>query len=187
MLDLLLDELKVVAKSRGIKGYRSMSKERLLSAFSKLKLIENNFDKERLKKIREDLNRSRHKFSKSKIKEIRKNLYEIENKKNLSTQDIEEIEKSFSKLKKYYDYDGTEYIGIRDVGNLSNQSTDKDYWVILNYATSHNEPHRTTTSHNELQRTKTSHNKSQPATTNHSELQRATTTHNEPEQTTIKT
>ena len=53
MLDLLLDELKLVAKSRGIKGYRSISEERLLSAFSKLKLIENNFDKERLKKIRE--------------------------------------------------------------------------------------------------------------------------------------
>ena len=64
-----------------------MSKERLLSALSKSKLIENNFDNERLKKITEDLNKSRRKFSKSKIKEIRKNLYEIENKKkNLSTQ-----------------------------------------------------------------------------------------------------
>ena len=62
-----------------------MSKERLLSALSKAKLIENNFDNERLKKIREELNKARHKFSKSKIKEIRKNFYEIENKKNLST------------------------------------------------------------------------------------------------------
>ena len=62
-----------------------MSKERLLSALSKPKLIENNFDNERLKKIREELNKKRHKFSKSKIKEIRKNFYETENKKNLST------------------------------------------------------------------------------------------------------
>ena len=75
-----------------------MSEERLLS---EPKLIKNNFDNERLKKIREDLNKSRHKFSKPKIKDIRKNLYEIENKKNLSTQKIKEIEKSLSKPKKY--------------------------------------------------------------------------------------
>ena len=75
-----------------------MSEEILLS---EPKLIKNNFDNERLKKIREDLNKSRHKFSKPKIKDIRKNLYEIENKKNLSTQKIKEIEKSLSKPKKY--------------------------------------------------------------------------------------
>ena len=59
----------------GIKGYKSMSEERLLSAINKPKLIKNYFDNERLKKIKEDLNKSKHKFSKSKIKEIRKNLY----------------------------------------------------------------------------------------------------------------
>ena len=74
--NLSLDELKLIAKSRGIKGYKNMSSKRLLSALSKPKI-----DNERLKKIREDLNKSRHKFSKSEIKEIRKNLYEIESKK----------------------------------------------------------------------------------------------------------
>ena len=63
-----------------------MSGERLLSALSKPKLTKSNFDNERLKKIREDLDKSRHNFSKSEIKEIRKNLYEIECKKNLSSQ-----------------------------------------------------------------------------------------------------
>ena len=105
-----------------------MSKKRLLSALSKPKLIENNFDNERLKKVREDRDKSRHKFSKSKIKEIRKNLYEIENKKNLSTQKLKEIEKSLSKLEKYYDDGDAEYIGIRDIGNLFNQSSDEDYY-----------------------------------------------------------
>ena len=52
MLDLSLDELKLVAKNRGIKGYKSISKERLLSALSKSELIESNFDNERLKKIK---------------------------------------------------------------------------------------------------------------------------------------
>ena len=59
-------------------------------------------------------------------------LYEIENK-NLSQSKIKEIEKnlfeleeSLSKLKKYYDYDDAEYKGIRHVGDLFNQSVDKD-------------------------------------------------------------
>ena len=78
-----LDDLKLLAEDRGIKGYKDMSGERLLSALSKPKLIRNNFDNERLKKIREDLNKSRHKLSKSEIKEIKKNLYEIESKKKI--------------------------------------------------------------------------------------------------------
>ena len=71
-LKLSLDELRLVAKNRGIKGYKSMSEERLLSILSKPKLIKNNVDDERLKKIREDLNKSRYEFFKSKIEEIRK-------------------------------------------------------------------------------------------------------------------
>ena len=47
-LKVSLDELKLLAEKRGIKGFKSMSKERLLSAFSKPKLIKNNFDNERL-------------------------------------------------------------------------------------------------------------------------------------------
>ena len=49
---LSLDELKLIAKSRGIKGYKNMSDKRLLSALSKPKI-----DHERLKNIREDLNK----------------------------------------------------------------------------------------------------------------------------------
>ena len=58
------------------------------------------------------------------IAKVRRNLYEIENKKNLSKSKIKKIEKnileleeSFSKLKKYYDYYKIEYKGIRDVRN----------------------------------------------------------------------
>ena len=36
MLNLSLNELKLVGKSRDIKGYKSMFKERLLSALSEL-------------------------------------------------------------------------------------------------------------------------------------------------------
>ena len=41
MLNLSLNELKPVAKSRGIKGYKSMSKERLLSVLSESELVGN--------------------------------------------------------------------------------------------------------------------------------------------------
>ena len=40
MLNLSINELKVVAKSRGIKDYKIISKERLLSALSESELVE---------------------------------------------------------------------------------------------------------------------------------------------------
>ena len=47
MLELSLTELKLVAKGRGIKGYNSMPKERLLSAIDKSQAVES---KKRLEK-----------------------------------------------------------------------------------------------------------------------------------------
>ena len=63
MLNLSLNELKLDAKSRGIKGYKSMSKERLLSAVSESELVKSkkNFTDKRLKKIREVFNDKRSK------------------------------------------------------------------------------------------------------------------------------
>ena len=64
MLNLSLNELKLIAKGRGIKGYKSMSKERLLSALNESKSVksENDFDDERLKKIREKFNKQKESF-----------------------------------------------------------------------------------------------------------------------------
>ena len=41
------------------------------------------------------------------------------------------LEESLSKLKKYYDYDDIEYKGVREVGNLLNQSIDEDYYKSI--------------------------------------------------------
>ena len=77
------------------------------------------------------------------IRRIRRNLYEIENAKNLSASKIKEIEKNLlnieqnlSKSKKYYDYDDTEYEGIRDVKDLFDLSIDEDCYkpIITNGA-----------------------------------------------------
>ena len=94
MLNLSLNELKLITKSTGIRDYKSMSKEGLLSALSESELLESekNLDNVKIKKIREGFNKLKHRFLKPKIKEIRKNLDEIENKKNLSKSKMKEIE-----------------------------------------------------------------------------------------------
>ena len=133
MINLSITELKLIAKSRGIKGYKNKTKDELTKVLSKPE-SKINFLKLRIKEIREELNELRDRFSKPKIKEIRRSLYEIENKINLSTQKIKEIEKNLlesgknlSDLKKCYDYDDIEYKGIRDKRNLFNLSIDEDY------------------------------------------------------------
>ena len=117
MTNLSLNELKLIARSRRIKGYEGMSKTKLLSVLNESESAESekNFENARIKEIRKEFNKLRGRFSKPKIKEIRRNLYEIENKNNLSTQKIKEIEKnlnelekSLAKLKRYYDYDDIE-------------------------------------------------------------------------------
>ena len=159
MLNLSPKELKVISKMRGIKDYKSMSEDRLLSAIKaseSLKESEKNFDdtkpkinfsKARIEKVRKEFNESRHKFSKSKINEIRRNRYEIENEKNLFATKIKEIrrnllelEENLFKPKKYYDYDDTEYEGIRDVKYLFDLSIDEDFYkpIITNGAFNNN-------------------------------------------------
>ena len=132
MLNLSLKKLKVIAKIRGIKGYKVMSEDELLSA---LNLPGTISSKARIKKIRKEFNESRNKLSKSEINEIRRNLYEIENKKNLFASKINkirrnllELEENLSKPEKYYDYDDIEYRGIKNVKDLFDLSIDEDYY-----------------------------------------------------------
>ena len=141
MPNLSLNELKQIARLRPIKGYKSMSKERLLGVLdeSESAVSGKKFNNARIKKIREDFNKLRDRFLKPKIKEIRRNLYEIENKKNISRskikkieQNLIELEESLFKLSKCYDYDDIKYKGIRDVENLFNRSADENYYKPIN-------------------------------------------------------
>ena len=84
MPNVSLDKLKTVSKIRGIKGYESMSEERLLNPLNKSELMkesENNFDAARIETMKNDFSKLRDKFSKPKIEDTRKDLYRIENKK----------------------------------------------------------------------------------------------------------
>ena len=129
MINLSLNELKLIAKSRGVRDYKNKSKDEWTKVLSESELKIN------IKNIRKKFTESRGRFSKSKIKEIRRNLYEIENKNNLSTPEIKEIEKNLLELeknlfkpKKYDDYVDIKYKGIRDVRNLFDLSIDEDYY-----------------------------------------------------------
>ena len=96
-----------------------------------------NFDDARAESIKKDFNELREIFS-ALIKEIRKDLYRIENKKKFSATEIKKtetnvlkLEKTLSKLKKYYDYDDIECRAIRDVKKLFDLSIDEDYYKLV--------------------------------------------------------
>ena len=90
MISLSLDELKLVAKNRGIKDYKNKSdksEDNLIKILSEPK-TKITLSKYKIEDTRKDVNKSRHKFSKSKIKQVRKSLYDIKNPKNLSKSKI---------------------------------------------------------------------------------------------------
>ena len=76
MLNLTLNELKLVAKSRGIKDYENKSEDDLIKILSEPK-TKKSLSKKKIRDIKKDFNKSKYRFSKSKIKEIRKNLCKI--------------------------------------------------------------------------------------------------------------
>ena len=76
MVNLSLNELKLIASSRRIKACRNMSKEKLLSALNESESIEGekNLHDARTKNIKKDFNELRDRFFKQKTKEVRRNL-----------------------------------------------------------------------------------------------------------------
>ena len=79
MPNLSLHELKQISKMRRIKGYKNMSKERLLNALDESELAK-SLDNAKIKKIKEDFKSWRDRFLKPKIKKITKNLFEKKKK-----------------------------------------------------------------------------------------------------------
>ena len=71
MINLLLDELKLVAKNRGIKDYKIKSDEDLIKILSEPK-PKISISKKKIKEIKKGFSELRHKFSKSKISKFRK-------------------------------------------------------------------------------------------------------------------
>ena len=82
---------------------------------------------------------------------IEKELYEIENKKDLSDKEKEEIDYDLLELKnklskkekyRYHDRDDLDYHGIRDIENLFDADTNEDYYESILVKSSFNENYK---------------------------------------------
>ena len=92
MINLSLDELRLVAESRNIRDYENKSKKDLIKAFSEPK-PKIKIDIKKLEEIRKYFDELRHKFSKKEIEKYRKAFYDIENYKYLFTSEIKKAKK----------------------------------------------------------------------------------------------
>ena len=83
MINLSLDELKLIAQSRNISDYENKSENDLVKTLSKPKLkpkpkIKIRINKKKLEEIRKDFYyKLRHKFSKKEADKYRKTFYDI--------------------------------------------------------------------------------------------------------------
>ena len=99
MINLSLDELKLIAQSRNISDYENKSEKDLVKALSKPK-PKIRINKKKLEEIRKYFNELRHKFSKKEIDKYRKAFYDIKNYRYLSASEIKEVGKNLNELKK---------------------------------------------------------------------------------------
>ena len=98
MINLSLNELKLIVQYSNISDYENKSKEDLIKALSKPK-PKLRINKKKLKEIRKDFYKLRHNFLETKHISI-KSFYDIKNYRHLSESNIEEIRKNFNELEK---------------------------------------------------------------------------------------
>ena len=78
MINLSLNELKLIAQSRNISDYENKSEKDLIKALSEPK-PKIRINKKKLEEIKKDFYKLRHKFSKKEIDKYRKAFYDIKN------------------------------------------------------------------------------------------------------------
>ena len=99
MINLSLDELKLIAQNRNISDYENKSEKDLVKALSKAK-PKIRIKKMKLEEIRKDFYELRHKFSKKEVDKYRKAFHDIKNYKYFSESEIEVVRENLNKLKK---------------------------------------------------------------------------------------
>ena len=97
MINLSLDQLKLIAKNRNIQGYENKPEKGLIKILTEPK-PKISIAKKKLKEIEKDFSELRHKFSKEEIDKFRKSFYNIKNYKNLYASEIREAEKNHLEL-----------------------------------------------------------------------------------------
>ena len=99
MINLSMNELKLIAQNRNISDYESKSEKDLIKALSEPK-PKIKINKKKLEEIWKDFYKLRHKFPKKEIDKYRKAFYDIKNYRYLSTSEIKDARKNLTKLKK---------------------------------------------------------------------------------------
>ena len=132
----MLDELKLVVKSRNTRDYEKKSKKDLIKAFSKPK-SKPRINKKKFEEIRKDFNELRNKFSKKEIDKYRKAFYDIKNYRYLSASKIKEAGKNLNELKKslrfkkfHGDIDSVDYDDLDNYDDNYDFTDDDEYRKI---------------------------------------------------------
>ena len=83
MINLSLDELKLIAESRNIRDDENKSEKKLIKPLSEPK-PKIRINKKKFEEIKKDFKELRHKFSKKEINKYRQAFYDIKNSTYLS-------------------------------------------------------------------------------------------------------
>ena len=136
MINLSLDELRLIAQNRNIRDYENKSEKDLIKALSKPK-PKIKIDKKKLEEIRKDFNKLRHMFSKKEIDKYRKAFYDIKNYRYLSASEIKEVGKNLNELKKslrfkkfHGDIDSVDYDDLDNYDDNYDFADDDEYRKI---------------------------------------------------------
>ena len=97
MINLSLDELRLIAQNRNTRDYENKSEKDLIKALSEPK-PKIKIDKKKLEEIRKDFHELRLKFSKKGIDKYRNAFYDIKNYRHLAVSEIKETRKNLTKF-----------------------------------------------------------------------------------------
>ena len=136
MINLSLDELRLIAQNRNKRNYENKSEKDLTKALSEPK-PKIRINKKKLEEIRNKFYELRHKFSKKEVDKYRKAFYDIKNYRHLSTSEMEEAKKSFVELrtslrfKKFHgDIDSVDYDDLDNYDDIYDFADDDEYRKI---------------------------------------------------------
>ena len=87
MINLSLDELRLIAQNKNIRDYENKSEKDLIKALSEPK-PKIRINEKKLEEIRKDFNELRHMFPKKEVDKYRKAFYGIKNYRHLSTSEL---------------------------------------------------------------------------------------------------
>ena len=130
MINLSLDELKLVAQSGNIRDYENKSKKDLIRVSSKPK-PKIKINKKKLEEIRKGFHELRHKSFKKEIDKYRKAFYDIKNYRYLSASEIKMARKRLTEFKKSLRFKkfhgGIDTVDYDDLDNYDFNYDDTDY------------------------------------------------------------